>query len=271
MNLRIEMGLRADPRLRKRVCSGILHGHDSEIASSIVLKRNTSKSIATYNAIKSAGIDLIARRGYEAVTLRQLGQAAGIEAGSLYYHIKSKQDLLFRILKETLEVDFADLQKKVGAAENAAARLAAFIEWFVRGIIAKKQTCFLWTSEIRSLNSPNYRVIAKQSRMFMQCLEDIIGEGFEAGLYREPDIEGAAFAIWGLLSSPLMWLYPEQRIDVDEIVALFIRLSFRCLGAEAPTAAHILFKSGHHDGPPARTRPGKRQPKSSRGKFSLQD
>jgi len=233
------------------------------------LKRNTSKSIATYNAIKSAGIDLIARRGYEAVTLRQLGRAAGIEAGSLYYHIKSKQDLLFRILKETLEVDFADLDKKVSAAERPASRLAAFIEWFVRGIIAKKQTCFLWTSEIRSLKPGNYRVIAKKSRMFVDCLEDIIRQGSEAGLYREPDIEGAVFAIWGLLSSPLMWLYPEQRTDVDEIVALFIRLSFRCLGAEAPMATGVSLKSNNHYPPIDRPRPGKRQPMSPRSKLSL--
>jgi AcrR family transcriptional regulator len=115
------------------------------------VKRNSSKSIATYNAIKNAGIDLISRHGYEAMTLRQLGPAAGIKAGSVYYYVKSKQDLLFRILKETLEEDFAELENKLSASESPASRLAIFIEWFVRGIVAKKQTCFLWTSEIRSL------------------------------------------------------------------------------------------------------------------------
>lgn len=203
------------------------------------MKRNSSKSIATYNAIKNAGIDLISRHGYEAMTLRQLGPAAGIKAGSVYYYVKSKQDLLFRILKETLEEDFAELENKLSASESPASRLAIFIEWFVRGIVAKKQTCFLWTSEIRSLNPANYRVIAKKSRLFMECLEDIIREGTVAGLYREPDVEGTAFAIWGLLSSPLMWLYPEQRTDVDEIIALFTRLSFRCLGVEPAAATSV--------------------------------
>lgn len=173
------------------------------------------------------------------MTLRQLGPAAGIKAGSVYYYVKSKQDLLFRILKETLDEDFAELENRLGASENPASRLATFIEWFVRGIVAKKQTCFLWTSEIRSLNPANYRVIAKKSRLFMECLEDIIREGTVAGLYREPDVEGAAFAIWGLLSSPLMWLYPEQRTDVDEIIALFTRLSFRCLGVEPAGATSV--------------------------------
>ncbi|MGO9059929.1 MAG: TetR/AcrR family transcriptional regulator [Candidatus Binataceae bacterium] len=207
------------------------------------MKGNTSKSIATYNAIKSAGIDLISRHGYEAVTLRQLGQAAGIEAGSLYYYINSKQDLLFRILKETLDEDFAELKSKLKAVESPASRLVTFIEWFVRGIIAKKQTCFLWTSEIRSLSPDNYRVISKKSRLFVDCLEDIIRRGTAAGLYRESDIEGTVFAIWGLLSSPLMWLYPEQGTDVDKIVALLTRLSFRCLGVETAPAVNVSAKS----------------------------
>jgi AcrR family transcriptional regulator len=165
------------------------------------VKRRTSKSIATYEAIKTAEIDLFSRHGYEAVTLRQLGRAAGIEAGSLYYHIKSKQDLLFRILKETLDDDFADLKSRLGATENLASRLATFIDWFVRAIIAKQQTCFLWTSETRSLKPANYRVIAKKLRLFVDCLEDIIRQDAAAGLFREPDIEGTVFAIWGLLSS----------------------------------------------------------------------
>jgi AcrR family transcriptional regulator len=212
------------------------------------VKRNSLKSIATYNAIKNAGIDLISRHGYEAMTLRQLGPAAGIQAGSVYYYVKSKQDLLFRILKETLEEDFAELENKLSASASPASRLAIFIEWFVRGIVAKKQTCFLWMSEIRSLKPVNYRVIEKKSRLFMECLEGIIREGTAAGLYSEPDIEGTAFAIWGLLSSPLMWLYPEQRTDVDEIIALFTRLSFRCLGigpaAATNASAHSEAGSG---------------------------
>ena len=101
-----------------------------------------------------------------------------------------------------------------------------------QSIIAKQQTCFLWTSETRSLNPANYRVIAKKSRLFVDCLEDIIRQGAAAGLFREPDIEGTVFAIWGLLSSPLMWLYPAQCSNADEIIDLFTRLTFRCLAVE---------------------------------------
>jgi len=197
---------------------------------------------------------LFSRHGYEAVTLRQLGRAAGIEAGSLYYYIKSKQDLLFRILKETLDEDFAELENRLSAVQSPMSRLATFIEWFVRGIIAKKQTCFLWTSEIRSLKPANYRVISKKSRLFVDRLEDIVRQGTAAGLYREPDIEGTVFAIWGLLSSPLMWLYPAQRTDVDGTIALLTRISFRCLAVEPATATVSTPEQDCISRPPAKDR-----------------
>ena len=179
---------------------------------------------------------MIFRHGYEAVTLRQIGRAAGIKAGSLYYYVNSKQDLLFRILKETLEEDFAELAAKVSASDDPASRLAIFIEVFVRGIIGNKKVCFIWTSEIRSLTPRNHRVIVQRSRQFVDCLRGIIEQGTDRGLYIEPDIEGAVFAIWSLLSSPLLWLYPARHASVPATVAFMTRLSFRCLGADPDRA-----------------------------------
>ena len=54
----------------------------------------------TKDEIHKAGRELIFRHGYEAVSLRQLAQAVGLQQGSLYNHISSKQDLLFLLMKD---------------------------------------------------------------------------------------------------------------------------------------------------------------------------
>lgn len=55
-----------------------------------------------YERIVKAAAILFAQHGFEATTLRQLGSSCGIKAGSLYYYIDSKSDLLFDICNETL-------------------------------------------------------------------------------------------------------------------------------------------------------------------------
>ena len=49
-------------------------------------------------AIREAGVRLIYEHGYEGMNLRQLADAVGIQAGSLYNHIHTKQDLLFELV-----------------------------------------------------------------------------------------------------------------------------------------------------------------------------
>ena len=53
----------------------------------------------TMEAIRKAGLRLIHSQGYEAMSLRQLAAEVGIQAGSLYNHITTKQDLLFDLIK----------------------------------------------------------------------------------------------------------------------------------------------------------------------------
>lgn len=47
---------------------------------------------------------LFLEQGYESTSLRQIADAAGMKAGSLYYHFDSKDDLLTAILERGIEV-----------------------------------------------------------------------------------------------------------------------------------------------------------------------
>ena len=51
-------------------------------------------------AIRKAGLRLIFEHGYSAMSLRQLAAAVGIQAGSLYNHISTKQELLFDLVQD---------------------------------------------------------------------------------------------------------------------------------------------------------------------------
>lgn len=81
---------------------------------------------------------LFLRRGYEGTSLRHIADAAGMKAGSLYYHFASKDDLLTDILRRGIDVmeqafdDAADAtagapaERRIGA--HVRAHLAALFE-----------------------------------------------------------------------------------------------------------------------------------------------
>jgi len=56
-----------------------------------------------FERIQKIAADLFATRGYRAVGVAEIGEAVGLGRGALYYHISSKEDLLFSIVVRYIE------------------------------------------------------------------------------------------------------------------------------------------------------------------------
>ena len=53
---------------------------------------------------------LFRTKGYENTTVRDIAAAAGVQAGSWFYHFKSKQDILAAIMEHGMEQALADIE-----------------------------------------------------------------------------------------------------------------------------------------------------------------
>lgn len=106
---------------------------------------DTAPADATYTGaadtralILSEAARLLREQGYAAVSLRQIAAAAGIKAGSIYYHFASKEDLLFHVLKEGLRVIIEEVQLAMSALPANApfdVRLATAIRGHLHGLL----------------------------------------------------------------------------------------------------------------------------------------
>jgi AcrR family transcriptional regulator len=198
------------------------------------MRQRGSHRAGTFSAIKAAGIRLIYEHGYEAMTLRMLARNVGLESGSLYYHIKDKQDFLFRLLKEIIEGNLAIMDEKLRGIEDPEDRLRAFIRFFVTTQWEKKQESFIISSEVRSLTPENFQAITALSRAYRDRVEEIISKGVAAGKFRVRNVAVAAIAICDILGGPVRWYYPKELLVLDEIMEMITDMIFQTLGASQP-------------------------------------
>jgi TetR/AcrR family transcriptional repressor of bet genes len=70
---------------------------------------------------------VMARRGYERATIAAIAEEAGLTAGLVHYHFRSKQDILL-VLVETLAVRLDQRYGRFLKGTSPQARLAAFID-----------------------------------------------------------------------------------------------------------------------------------------------
>src|SRR5437867_7512543 len=103
------------------------------------LARPESKSERTRRRILDAAALSFQRRGCASVTLKDIGALAGLQAGSLYYHFDTKEDLVEAVLVAGVEGAIAATREAVealGPGADPLARLRAAIAAHLRVVLA---------------------------------------------------------------------------------------------------------------------------------------
>lgn len=98
-----------------------------------------SKSDQTRQRVLDAAAWLFRRRGYAAVTLRDIAARAKLQAGSLYYHFDTKEDLVDAVLSVGVDGAYAATREAVealGPGADSVARLRAAIAAHLRVVLS---------------------------------------------------------------------------------------------------------------------------------------
>ena len=194
----------------------------------------------TMEAIRKAGLRLIFEHGYEAMSLRQLAAEVGIQAGSLYNHISTKQELLFDLIQDHINELLRQLDRALAGKQEPVEKLRAFVAFHVTYHMSRKREVFIANSELRSLEPKNYETIVALRGAYEQRLAAILTEGAEQGTFEVGDIQVATFAIIALLTGLCSWYRPGGRLTREAIIAAHEKL---VLSGVSPLAATALARS----------------------------
>ncbi|MFC7738060.1 TetR/AcrR family transcriptional regulator [Roseomonas sp. GCM10028921] len=190
-----------------------------------------SDGARTAAAIRRAGLQLIHRRGYEAMGLRELAAEVGIRPASLYNHIGSKQELLFDLIHEHMTALLASVTAALEAAPpGAPARLRAFVLHHVTYHLGRKAEVFVANFELRALEPPGYERIVAQRRAYEAMLVALLEQGVEEGVFRIPDSRVAAYAILAMLTGTCTWYRPDGRLSRAQVAAIYAEMVLRSCG-----------------------------------------
>lgn len=202
----------------------------------------------TMEAIRRAGVRLIFQHGYEAMSLRQLAAEVGIQPGSLYNHISTKQELLSDLIQDHINDLLRELELALRDKQGAVERLRAFVAFHVSYHMTRKREVFIANSELRSLDPRNYEAVVALRGSYERRLADILSDGVAEGVFDVDDVQVATFAIIALLTGLCSWYRPGGRLTKDAIIAAHEKLVLSGVVARAAAAQVGGHRSDHHPG-----------------------
>jgi len=104
----------------------------SDVASS------SAEAADTRERILLEAARLLRHHGYAATTLREIADAAGVKAGSIYYHFESKEEILGEVLDKGITIVADAVRTRIEALPANASwrdRIAAGIEGHLWGML----------------------------------------------------------------------------------------------------------------------------------------
>jgi TetR/AcrR family transcriptional regulator, cholesterol catabolism regulator len=167
--------------------------------------------------IRSAA-QLFREKGYAASSMRDLAQKLGIEAASLYSHIKSKEEILQSLCFDMAAEFRKSLQevetKKVSASEKLKLGIIGHIQVMAKDLIASA----VFMNEHRHLSQPYLRDFLLLRINYINRFKDMIEEGIKKGEFKENiDKKLAVMTLFSSLNWMPMWYNPDSNIMPDEI------------------------------------------------------
>ncbi|GAA4742238.1 hypothetical protein GCM10023350_28740 [Nocardioides endophyticus] len=188
----------------------------------------------TWNRVRTAGVDLLYRHGFEAMNTRQLAEAAGLKPGSLYYYFSSKEEFLHRLLVDLLEEIVTDLEESLEGLTAPVERLDAYIRTLVRWHVVRREETFIASIEVRSLTSDRQESYMQLRDRFDVILGEILRDGADQGVFSFQHPGVLRNAILSAVTAISTWYDPSGALGLDVLTNDFVELARRMAGG-SPT------------------------------------
>ncbi|HOC43648.1 MAG TPA: TetR/AcrR family transcriptional regulator [Thermoanaerobaculales bacterium] len=178
------------------------------------------------NEILRRTAHLFFERGFEITSLVDVASACGISKAGLYYHFRSKQELLAAIIHYAHDILEHEIQKELADSRSDEEALRRMIHTHALILTREDDATFaiLAVDEMRSLLPDDRAQIARRKRGYLGLIRERLERLAAAGKLRDVDITAATHTLAGMVLWLPKWHRQPGRLSArqmaDEITEL---------------------------------------------------
>lgn len=179
----------------------------------------------TGERVNRAALRLFATRGFDGTGIRQIAEDAGITVASLYHYVGTKEDLLERMMQQSMTALLEPAQRLTASVEDPARRLAGLVDLHVRRHAQESQLCRVGDTEIRSLSPARRARVVALRDAYQAIWAEAIAAGVRAGMFTVPDLAVATMALLQMCTGVAHWYSRGGRLSPDELSDAFVEMA----------------------------------------------
>jgi len=168
---------------------------------------------------------LFSKKGYRGTSTREIAAVLRIQKPSLYYHIQSKEDLLYNICRSSLDQIRNDVEQATSHLESPLERVSALVHTHIESMLRDQAKHSATLSEMRGLSQERLADVVARRDAYERLVRSILLDAQKSGLLRA-DIPAKYLCLYllGLMNRVEIWFRPDGLLSPRQLADVFITI-----------------------------------------------
>jgi AcrR family transcriptional regulator len=172
---------------------------------------------------------LFKEKGYHNTSMQDLADALGLQKGSLYYYIESKEELLRQLLEHATSFLASQIDEIYASDLPPPEKLRGALEHHAITMMEHLDLVAVYLQEYRNLPPKRLQEALAVRKHYEQVLMQIVQDGIASGDFRPVEVKMAVFGLLGMLNWTHEWFSPEGPLSSQEVANMLADLALHGL------------------------------------------
>jgi AcrR family transcriptional regulator len=177
--------------------------------------------LARREELRAQAGEVFARLGFAHATMRDVAEATGILAGSIYHHFRSKDEILLELMENFHDDILRDLHAIVDPDTRPLDQLTEMIRTSVHYLLKRPDESKIINQDFQYMQArPEYAGVIRKARAASGIWIDVLNRGVAEGQLRaDMNVEMTYATFMGALFSTLRWYRPGGKVSPEQFAA----------------------------------------------------
>lgn len=194
------------------------------------MSKAKNESASRERDIVATAARLFKEKGYRATTLEDIAAAVGMLKGSLYYYIRSKEELLYLVVRDPIRQVYSELESIVAADLPFTEKIARAIANHMTVFHLHYPHIAVYLHDYRHLMDKLEQNVIETPKQYQRLWDALLRQGIAAGeIGGDVDVTMAGYALLGMCNWAYRWYNPCGRLSPQEIAEVFTKIALQGL------------------------------------------
>lgn len=181
------------------------------------MAKNQRRKASKKDIILQKAAIMFREKGFAATSMRDLAESVGIEAASLYNHIRSKNEILEAICFSVANRFNTNMETIEMSQSSSIQKLETLLRFHIQQMVSNYEEVYVSDREWKHLEDPYLSNFQNQRRNYRRRFAAIIEEGIQKKELKTIDASTAVLIMLHAISGIESWHRSTEKINGTEL------------------------------------------------------